>query len=524
MLLGVTFAVAVWMRLRSLEENDPVIQTASAATAATALEDATTTAAPGTRYETYTLEPAGSSSSAADRPNESQAQRSAREQRYEELLRSAPPPGPAAQPAANKPAEPPTLFDRVVNPIATALGINRPKPPQQNAALNAPRPQQPPQNPPSGSNDPPPPRTNTSDEPRNPQNEDDRETDLVAPQLFAAEFVPPQVGDGEETMLVAMVQDNLSGVRSVSGVITSPSGSLQGFACSREGDSNRYVARITIPKDAPEGVWTVKYLNLTDNASNQANLNQAQGTLPRTAMFTVRSSAPDSAGPVLRQVWLDRSVMRAGEKNTLFIQADDEKSGISFASGVFVSPAKAARIGFGCRAGSNGIWECPVTPGTCLDCGVWALEQVQLQDKANNMSTFRGDNQFVKAVALDIAGDSCDAIAPTMTMITLNPTVVSNAQASVITVQATLHDEGGCGASTLSAQAVPPGGVGGQRRPVTFMPSTDGTTFVGRLEIPQFAAKGDWTIAWIQALDKGGNLRAYGATDPIVARATFRVE
>jgi hypothetical protein len=223
-------------------------------------------------------------------------------------------------------------------------------------------------------------------------------------------------------------------------------------------------------------------------------------------------------------VWLDRQAMRAGEKNTLFIQADDEKSGVSFASGVFVSPAKSARIGFGCRAGANGMWECPVSPGTCLDCGIWVLEQVQLQDKANNMSTFRVDNQLIKTVALDIAGDSCDAIAPTMTMITLNPTVVSNAQASVITVQATLNDEGGCGASTLSAQAVPPGGVGGQRRPVTFMPSTDGTTFVGRLEIPQFAAKGDWTIAWIQALDKGGNLRAYGASDPIVARATFRVE
>ena len=109
-------------------------------------------------------------------------------------------------------------------------------------------------------------------------------------------------------------------------------------------------------------------------------------------------------------------------------------------------------------------------------------------------------------------------------MLTLSPTVVSNAQASVITVHAEMVDEGGCGASTLSAQAIPPGGVGGARRPVTFMPSTDGTTFTGRLEIPQFAAKGQWTIAWIQALDKGLNLRSYSSNDPVVARATFRVE
>jgi hypothetical protein len=496
------------------------VQTASVATAVTALEDATTTAAPEMAPDTtYTLTPVGST--AEERRNETQAQRSARERRYEELLRSAPPPGPGAATQATaeqKPAEAPSLFDRVVTPIATALGMNRPKPPV--APPPAPQRQPPTAAANLPTNDPA--HTSTSEEQRG--HEDDRETDVVPPQLLTAEFVPPQVNDGGETMLAVNVRDNLSGVRSVSGVITSPSGSLQGFACSREGEGTRFTARINVPKDAPEGTWVVKYLTLSDNASNSVNLNQAQGSLPPSASFRVNSSAPDSVGPQLRSVWLDRGAMRAGEKNTLFIQADDEKSGVSFASGVFISPGKAARIGFGCRAGANGSWECPVTPGTCLDCGVWILEQIQLQDKANNMSTFRNDNQLVKQVTLDIAGDSCDAIAPTITMITLNPMVVSNTQASVITVEATVQDEGGCGASTLSAQATPPGAVGNQRRPVTFMPSTDGTKFVGRLEIPQFAAKGDWSIAWMQALDKGGNLRAYGSSDPILARTTFRVE
>jgi hypothetical protein len=192
---------------------------------------------------------------------------------------------------------------------------------------------------------------------------------------------------------------------------------------------------------------------------------------------------------------------------------------------VFVSPAKAARIGFGCREGANATWECPVTPPSCLDCGVWTLEQIQLQDKANNMTTFRNENnQVVRGVVVDISGDHCDSSPPQVVLMTLNPTVVSNAKASVITVEATMIDEGGCGASTLNASAIPPGGVGGARRPINFMPSQDGQTFVGRLDIPQFAAKGQWTIAWIQALDKGLNLRAYGSSDPVVAKATFRVE
>ncbi len=504
------FAVAVWVRLRALETTPDVVQTASAVTgAATAMEDGTT---PGAAIDTYELVPVDAAPPSDVR--ETTAQRSARERRYQELLRSAPP----RAPAQTVPANPqPSLLDRVVTPIANALGINRPRP-------------QPPQAPPPGRPAPrapseQPPKTNTtSDDPHGPQSEEDPETDLIPPQLLTAEFVPAQVRDGEETTFGVMVNDNLSGVRSVSGVITSPSGSLQGFACTREGETNRFVARVTVPKDAPEGMWIVKYLTLSDNASNSVNLNQTQGSLPQSASFKVVSNAPDSAGPQLKGIWLERQAMRAGERNTVFVQAEDEKSGVSLVSGVFVSPAKAARIGFGCRTGANGTWECPVAPPTCLDCGTWQLEQIQLQDKANNMTTFRADNEFVRELALNISGDQCDAAAPQVTMLTLNPTVVTNAQVSVITVEATMVDEGVCGAASLSAQAVPPGGIGGQRRPVTFMPAGDGRTFVGRLEIPQFAAKGQWSISWIQALDKGLNLRSYSSSDPVVARATFRVE
>jgi hypothetical protein len=74
------------------------------------------------------------------------------------------------------------------------------------------------------------------------------------------------------------------------------------------------------------------------------------------------------------------------------------------------------------------------------------------------MATFRGENnQVVRGISLNISSDVCDGIPPQVMMLTLNPTVVSNAQASVITVHAEMVDEGGCGASTLSAQAIPPG-------------------------------------------------------------------
>ncbi|HYH05998.1 MAG TPA: hypothetical protein VEK11_02960 [Thermoanaerobaculia bacterium] len=515
--LAVFFGVAAWLRIRSYQTRVELAPQAAPAVA-TGLDEGVY--ASGGAFQ---RSPQGVDSTA---PNVHQASRGTspqvmteRERRYQELLNSTPPPAP---PAALQ--EKPSLFQRMVTPIANALGMNKPetkpapRPPQQQPQPQA---QQAsnrtnPSSPSSGSG--------STDNPNNPQQVDDPETDIQPPHLLAATFDPPQIADGETTTFAVMVTDNLSGVRSVSGVITSPSGSMQGFACTREGETTRYVARVTVPADAADGVWVVKYLTLSDNVSNSVNLNHAQGGLPQTASFRVTSAGSDASGPQLKAVWIDRQAMRAGDKNTVFVQADDDKAGVSLVSGVFVSPSKAARIGFGCRLGSQGAWECPLSPPACLDCGVWRLEQIQLQDKANNLATFRMDNQLVSGIVVDISGDRCDAAPPVVTGLQLDPPVVSNAQASVIRVVAMMMDEGGCGVASLSGQAVPPGGVGGQRRYVSFEPSGDGQTYIGKLEIPQFAAKGQWSIAWIQALDKGHNLRAYSTSDPVVARATFRVE
>ena len=69
-------------------------------------------------------------------------------------------------------------------------------------------------------------------------------------------------------MLVIQAKDDLSGVRSISGTILAPSGAVQGFACQREGSSDRFLARVVVPKDAAEGTWVVNYISLLDNASN----------------------------------------------------------------------------------------------------------------------------------------------------------------------------------------------------------------------------------------------------------------
>lgn len=397
-----------------------------------------------------------------------------------------------------------------MKPIASALGMNRSAQPPQPMASRTPQQQ---------------PQKEQPDNPKTDTNADadrDEDSDVTPPKLMSAEWVPPQVQDGDQTTFSANVVDDISGVKSVSGVVASPSGAQQGFACQREADTGRFLARITIPKDAAEGNWTVKYLTLTDNAGNTVNLNSAQGTL-MIGPLRVTSSSSDSKGPTLKAVWLDKQGMTAGEKNSVFVQAEDDKSGVNLVSGVFVSPSKQARIGFGCRL-QDAMWQCPVTPPTCVECGTWVLEQIQLQDKANNMTTVRADNPLVAQVRLEIFGKECDNTPPVIVSLTLDPPVVSNAEGGVIRATAVATDNQ-CGVASLSGVAMPPNSGSSTRLYFPFRPVSEGSdTFIAEIVVPKHAPSGLWTIGWIQVLDKGHNLKAYASSDPVIARVTFRVE
>ncbi len=429
-----------------------------------------------------------------------QSKASARERRYEQLLRENPPPASVPAPRAK-----PSLFERLVAPIAAAFGMNRTPPAPAPAA------------PPKAETAP----TEAAQIPSDKQNADDRGSDIVQPVLLGAEFLPPEIQDGEQTIFSVTANDESSGVRSVSGVILNPTGSTMGFACRREGASNRFVTPIVVPKDAAEGMWVVRNLTIVDFAGNTTMLDRT--TLPPGAAFKVRSSGSDAEGPTLSAVWLDRPVMRAGERNSVHVVADDDRSGVLLVSGGFVSPSKRARITFNCRAGQNNAWDCPLQTPVCLDCGVWLLEQVHIQDKAGNTANFRADNDVVGGVRVDISADRCDSSPPVVTALAVDPPAVSNVVESVVRVTVTVIDDG-CGFGSLNGQAVPPGGVGGQRSFFSVTSAGDGQTYTGSLVIRPQAAKGIWAINWLQVSDKGMNTRAYSQYDSLLARATFEVK
>ena len=506
--LSIAFCLALWMRLRSYSSTD--VARSRRDQIATSMgerrADATSPPSVATSSESSTI--------AGEVPAPSPRRLTRREAPIVDLT-NAPDvaPSPAlttttARPSSKGSGEKPSLLSRLVNPIVNAITGSHPS-----TANAQPQPGQSSSGGRSGSNSGS--TTDTVDK-------NDRTSDTTPPQLISIAFNPPQVRDGEETVLSVQATDDLSGVRSISGTIAAPSGAVQGFALQRELDTDHYTAKITVPKDAAEGIWRVNYLSLIDNASNATTITAGQNALPPTASFRVISSSSDSTGPTLKAVWIDRPAMKAGEKNIVFVQADDDKSGVNLVSGVFLSPAKHARIGFVCRPGS-GDWECELTTPSCIDCGDWQLEQLQLQDKANNMTTIRNDNPLVAAVRVNISGDRCDSTPPFLQAIVLDRASVSNVEDSVVTVMATGSDDA-CGIMSMSGQVTGPS-IGGSapRLYFSFTPA-DGQSWTGRISVPRLAAKGLWRITWIQLLDQGHNLKTYSQGDPPLATVAFNVQ
>lgn len=447
-----------------------------------------------------------------------------REQRFAEALAAAqkasaeqpqkiavkrPDPAPAMTPPPPKPAEKQGVLSRIGDAISNAF--------KGNSTANA-APQSSQQNPnPSQRHDNP----HEKDAPAT-KKDKDASSDTMPPQLLGVVFQPPTISDGAETMLIVTAQDDLSGIRNISGSVASPTGkALQGFAAQREApESNRYVARIVVPKDAEQGFWKVNFLSLTDNAGNTTNINSANGG---GYGFTVNSTRPDNTPPVLTAVWLDRRSMNGGEKNTVFVRATDDKSGVAVVSGVFQSPSKSARMGFGCRMAAPDSFECDITPGTSVDCGDWQLEQIQMQDKAQNQATFRGDNPLVAATKVNIISDKCDNTLPTVESITLDPTDVSNATDSVITATAIATDD--TGVQSVSMQVAGPPADNGQppRFFFGFQKGDQPNVWIGKITMPKSAAKGIWSIVWLSAIDKSGNTKNYSQADPVLANAKITV-
>ncbi len=377
-----------------------------------------------------------------------------------------------------------------------------------------------------------------SDEPDTPTKPDDPDSDTAPPVITSIQVVPPTITDGQEVTILVTVTDNLSGVKHVSGSVRSPGGrAVLGFSTVGGGESPQYQGKVRIPEKAEEGIWYVNSVRATDNANNVGTVQYNPANAPSSARFEVRSTASDSTPPVVRAITVDRETISQGEPNVIRVIVEDDKSGVRSVAGSFSSPSKNARVNFSCNldgassgggTSGNGTWVGTVVLPKDADCGEWTLQTISVSDAANNRKTYAPGNPEIDGVHFFLSfGGSCDSTPPTLSVLTLDPTVVSNQGPTVITVTAFVHDDD-TGVRQVSGRAVGPSSPGSPPPYIYFAltrtDKSDGAPWVGRITVPQYAAKGRWTIQTLQVYDNANNQRTYTPADPVMGNGWFTVE
>lgn len=354
----------------------------------------------------------------------------------------------------------------------------------------------------------------------------DPSSDRQPPAFGGASFNPPQAGDGEVATLTVTATDDLAGVRDISGVVTSPNGkAVIGFFCQPSNQPDVYAAQVTIPKNADRGNWYVGTLYLVDRANNGRNFSFNAGTSP--ARLLVVSSQSDSTPPALRSVRVEKPSVSEGEANRITVDAHDDASGIKSISGIFLSPTKSARIGFGGRPqGDGGLWSGDIVLPKGADCGTWALQQVEVLDGADNRAIFAANDPLVNGVSFLFVGNSCDSEPPVLQGLFLNPNEVDNDIDSEVTLTATVTDDK-TGVAGVSGRVDGPPSTSGQRPSIYFSLSGNredpSSPWVGRIRIAKFSAAGTWQLGSLQVIDRANNIKIYGPNDRQLAGSQFTV-
>lgn len=364
-----------------------------------------------------------------------------------------------------------------------------------------------------------------------PASADDPDSDRHPPVLQYLRFDPPEIHDGGVAMLSVGASDDLSGVKTVFGTVRSPSEvAIVPFNAQERAGSTAFTARIAIPRQAETGDWFVATLQVVDKAGNSLNLAIGKATVPQGGSLRVLSEESDSTAPIVRSVIIDKGAVAAGEKNQITVDVEDDRSGVALVTGTFQSPSKSAFIPFTCRpGGETSPWVGGVPIPADADCGEWSLMQLRVADKANNTAYLSSDSPQVGRVNFVVSGGggACDSDPPVVDTLYFSPTVVSNAAPADIILTVAAHDDAS-GVGSLSGRVEGPVSANGQAPRIFFAcapdPNDPEAPMTAKISVPQFAAKGVWTVALVQVTDKARNSRTYNRNDPVVEQAGFTVE
>jgi hypothetical protein len=108
-----------------------------------------------------------------------------------------------------------------------------------------------------------------------------------------------------------------------------------------------------------------------------------------------------------------------------------------------------------------------------------------------------------------------------------SPAHVSNTVATEIFLTVEAHDDGS-GVASLFGRIEGPAAANGQVAWIRFEcspnPGDPRAPMTATVSVPQYAARGVWSVVWVQVTDKARNSHPYYKDAPVLAGARFIVE
>lgn len=347
-------------------------------------------------------------------------------------------------------------------------------------------------------------------------------SDAEPPELISVQFDPPSPAPGDEVAVIVQAVDNLSGVRSVFGIVKSPSdAAMLSFSCAMLRDDGTFQGAFTVPEHAEAGVWNLKNMRLTDMVHNSENYTTKHPVI-RNSTFTVVSADSDITPPQLVGVYVDPVQAEGGQRVSVMVDAVDDKSGVARVYGVFTSPSRNARLSFACRFEPElNVFDGSIDIPADAEAGIWTLDYLRLEDTAKNPKTYyhKDHKQIFEKANIDVYSRYSDGEPPFLENIMVYPSTASYGDKVQIIVSASDNISG---IQHVSGTLISETGKG--KMPFHCRYIEEDREYVADIIIQEHTEVGTWQIENLIMSDKAHNQVSFNRhQNNLVGQASFEV-
>jgi len=281
-----------------------------------------------------------------------------------------------------------------------------------------------------------------------------------------------------------------------------------------------YTARITLPRYAAEGTWTVE-VRLVDQSSNQTTITTQQLTTAGQPHSFSQTGTGDTSGPSLTAFgFTPTSVDTANAPANLnfTLTLTDDLAGVDPAASRVVvhgpggDPTFEAPLTLVSGNATDGDYTGQITLPRYSAQGAWTVELLLVDRASNQLLLTSGDLGASGGFTQTGTGDT---VAPTLTGFTLSPPTINTAElAQTINFTVAGTDAlSGIDPAASRVIAIDPLNQPRGESPLTLVSGTSQNgNYTAAITVAQGSATGTWRLK-VQLVDHVGNTRVVNFTD-----------